>query len=328
MAQRRRRMKAVEQLIPGVTHDGLTALWERHGLGTIATIAPMAGGGVNPMLLVNDACVLRFNRRDPHLPKLAWEASLYRRMSQSSVSVCPQVLALDTARDLVPYDVLVLSYIAGVAADGVWPQLRAAVQEELSEELGRICGAIHSMPWNSYGEYVTLPQDSLQSARWADIVFDKFRRMYAQATALDLLPLPLLDALITTLSDGDAVLESAAAPALTHTDLQLSNVLLRQEQDRWRIVGVIDWEWALVADPIWEFAELWSSPDDLYPLPDAFLYGYKQRHPLPLDFRIRQRLYRLVHHFEMLLVCTRHWPDAPQSIQYHRAAIDRLLKLR
>lgn len=315
----------VEQHVAGVTTEALAALWERHGLPAITQVAPLGGGGVNPMLRINGDFVVRFNRRDPHLPKLAWEAAIYRRFVQRGAIPGPQVLALDTARDLVPFDTLVLSYIDGVAANTIWSELDHGEREAFSEELGRLCGTIHGLPWGSYGEYVALAGRGTQSVRWADVAYARFRRTLDHITAQALLPPRVLDALITTLNDNDAILNSAGAPALTHTDLQLSNVLARRSDSKWEIAAIIDWEWAIVADPAWEFADLWSSPTDFYPEPEAFVYGYRERHPLPGDFRVRQRLYRLLHHIEMLLVCTEFWPA---SVPDHHAAIARLLKSR
>jgi Ser/Thr protein kinase RdoA (MazF antagonist) len=135
----------------------------------------------------------------------------------------------------------------------------------------------------------------------------------------------LLDALVTTINDGDAVFNTASRPTLTHSDLGWWNVLLRQEHGRWRIVAILDWEWALTADAVWEFADLWSNPADPYPLPASFMSGYRERCELPFDMRVRQRLYRLLHHLEMMLVCHAHF--GREHLRYHLAAIEQLFKM-
>src|SRR5689334_12845677 len=57
------------------TAEQLGALGERHGIGPIASVRPLAGGIVNPVLLLDERVVLRINVRDavePKVPKEAW----------------------------------------------------------------------------------------------------------------------------------------------------------------------------------------------------------------------------------------------------------------
>jgi aminoglycoside phosphotransferase (APT) family kinase protein len=312
----------------GVTREGLAALLERRQLGSLETIKTLEGGTVNPLLLINDRLVLRFNRRDPDLPKLRWEALIYQRLQAIPDVPCPEVLALDTARDLVPFDVLILSYVEGMRADTVWSSLDAAAQEQISEELGRICGVVHSLEWPVYGEFVSVADQSLCSLRWTDIVCRKIERAYTRAAALSALPTRLLDGLVTALNDGDAVFGASSPPTLTHADLWLPNVVLRQDGGSWQVAALLDWEWSIVADASWEFANLWSYPDDPYPLPDAFLAGYRSRRALPNDLRVRQRLYRLLYFFEGAVNLAEREGPQSSAAQFYRTAIERLLQAR
>lgn len=322
-------MSVEDQFLPEITREQLAALLERHNLGPLEQIETLRGGIVNPMLRVNRRMVVRINRRDPDLPKLAWEALVYRRLRAANVP-CPEVLALDTNRDLVPYDVLVLNYVEGVAGTAVWTELDLPAREALSEELGRICGTVHTLRWPVYGEFLSLDPPFVQSARWTDIVSSKIVQTYERASALNVLPPRLLDAVVTTLNDGDAIYNTASPPTLIHTDLSLSNVVLYQQDTRWSVAAVIDWEESLVGDAAWEFADLWSSRwgSSPYPLPDAFLYGYKERHALPPDFRVRQRLYRQLHFFEQTVAWAERLGAAAERVQYNRMALERLLDVR
>lgn len=311
--------------IPGVTEEGLAALLERHGLGALQSVSRLEGGTVNAMLLLNGQLVLRLNQRDPHLPKLSWEQLIYQRLRRSTDVPCPEVLALDLQRDLVPFDALVLSYVEGVTGASIWSSLDRPTQEQLSEALGRMCGTIHGLHWPVYGEFVSVAATPLQSIRWTDIINRKIRDTYERALPLDLLPPPLLDGLITMLNDGDAVFNTAARPTLTHTDLWLSNVLLRQGRAGWEIAAIIDWEWAIIADSAWEFADLWADPFDPYPLRESFMHGYRERHALPLDLRVRQQLYRLLYSFEAMVNSAQRAGSESAGVRHYRAQIERLL---
>lgn len=311
--------------IAGVTRERLAALLERHQLGPVDTIALLDGGTVNPMLLINQQFVLRFNRRDPALPKLRWEALIYQRLRRDTDVPCPDVLALDTAQDLVPFDVLMLSYVAGVRADTIWPTLDSATQEQLSEDLGRICGTIHSLRWPVYGEFLLADSTAIRSAHWTDVIGHKIERAYERAQRTGALSPRLLDGLVTVLNDGDALFNTASPPTLTHSDLWLPNVIVRQAAGGWQIAALLDWEWSIVGDAAWEFGSMWSEPNDPYPQPDAFMSGYRTRHTLPSDLRVRQRLYRLLHFFEMATLLAERAGAQHASMQTYATAIERLL---
>lgn len=325
MAKRRRRMNeqamnGPEMITPEVSRADLAALLERHGLGPLETVDALnAGAGT---LLVNGEIAIRCSAQSSSLRK---EALIYRRLALLPDVPGPEVLALDTARDLLPCDALLLRHVPGVVGSAVWASLDSVQREQISEELGRICGMIHSLPWSVYGGLIPEDIHELRSARWTDVVLQKAVRVYNQASRRGLLSRRVLDAFATTISDSDSVITAPELPVLTHTDLGMWNVLLRQEGARWQIAAILNWDAALTADPAWEFATLWSVPINAYPLPDSFMHGYKERHLPPRDLHIRQRLYRTIYHLEQAL----HLSDRPradsQIMSIHLTAIERLL---
>jgi len=322
-------MKQTEALPPGVSYQGVEALLARHGFGALRSVQRMDGGISNAMLRINDGLVLRLNTGDPNRPKLRWEALIYRRLQREGGMLGPEALALDTDRDLVPFDALFLSWVDGVAADTVWPSLGEPQRETLSEELGRRIGAIHMLRWPAYGER-GLGVEGALSPRWTDVVFHKTARAYQRAVALNVFAPRTLDSIVTTLNDGEAVFDAASAPALVHTDLWLANVVLRQVEGSWIVAAVVDWEDALVADAAWEFADLGSRRygAPAYPLLGAFVYGYRERHPVAGDLQVRRRLYRLLHFFEHAVRCAGQLGATAERTLHNIRAIERLLQAR
>jgi hypothetical protein len=312
-------MSEQEMIVPGVTRAALSDLLERYQLGPLQSVQPF--DGIANTLLVNADLLLRF-AADPAL--LRKEALIYRRLRQLAGVPCPELLALDTQADLLPGAVLLLRHAPGVLGSTVWPDLDSMQREQISEELGRICGTIHNLRWSVYGGL--LPDDAeAQSARWLDIVMRKAVRVYQQAGQRDLLSRHVLDAFATTISDGDAIINASEMPVLTHTDLGMWNVLLRQDGGHWHVAALLGWNTALAADPAWEFAALWSTPASAYPLPDSFMYGYKEFHMPPADLRVRQRLYRAIYHLERAIQLSAGSVVEPEIVAIHLTAIQRLL---
>ncbi len=315
-------------LLPGITREGLAALLERHGLGGLQSVVPLSPSHPAPMLLVNGEIVLRFNRNEPELPMLAWEAAIYRRLRRATDVPGPHVLALDTRRDLLPADVLCLSYVEGVGGYTIWSRLDQAAREHVSEELGRMCATVHGLSWPVYGQFLGFGPSAVQSGRWTDIINHKIVEVYEQAQQVALLAPAVLDELIAVLNDGDALFDTPSLPTLAHTDLGLWNVVLRQEGSEWHVAAILDWRRSIVADAAWEFAQLWRDPAELYPVSDSFMHGYKERHPLQDDLRVRQRLYRLLSFCEQAVVCAKQFGVSAERTQFFLAGISRLLKPR
>ena len=308
------------EIAPGLTQAGLAALLEHYQLGALQTVQRI--DTPHQSLLVNGTLLVRYDAARPS--PLRKEVFIYRRLRRLDDVPCPEVLAFDTGREFVPFDVLVLQQIDSVLATTIWSQLDAAQHEQISEELGRICGLIHTLPWTLYGE-VGSDARSAQSARWIDIIMQKTARAYRHAVQHNVVSQHILDAFVTTMSDGDAILNAAEPPVLTHSDLGLSNVLLHQVGSRWRVAALLGWESAIVAESAWEFASLWSTPLNLYPQPYAFMHGYKELRLPPPDLRTRQRLYRVLHHLEQLSALHAQPNAELERINVHYAAVERLL---
>lgn len=307
--------------------EAVAALLERYQLGQLHKVERLPSAEGDPMLLVNGELMMRFSQSDAQSSVLAKEALIYRRLRLITDVACPDVLAFDTQHDLVPFDVLVQTHVQGQSGNAVWSKLDTLARELLSEELGRMCAAMHNIPWSVYGDLVPDGLNFIQSARWTDVVLRDLEVMYNYVAEHSLLPQRLLDGLLTTVNDGDAIFDAAEAPVLTHAALGWSNILLQQNGSQWHLVGIVDWKQARLADAAWEFASLWHDPEALYPLPDAFMYGYKERRALPKELRIRQRFYRLLDHFRMLSVCHQQFASEPAHAQGHVTAIERLLRL-
>jgi aminoglycoside phosphotransferase (APT) family kinase protein len=136
----------------------------------------------------------------------------------------------------------------------------------------------------------------------------------------------LIDGVLTEINDGDSVLETASLPALVHGDLHAGNFLLKQQDADWHVTAILDWEWAFTADAAWEFAALDFRRSDADPVGDAFLYGYRERHPVQSDLRSRVHLYRLMLHLEGAVIAQRHFASDPNLRRRHEYVLRRLLR--
>ena len=100
----------------------LATLLEHHHLPALRSVEPVAVDDPYSLIL-NGEMVLLLNVEAPDQPLLAKEAAIYRNLARSTEVPCPEVLALDTTREIVPHDALILSRIVGTNAAAIWHTL-------------------------------------------------------------------------------------------------------------------------------------------------------------------------------------------------------------
>jgi aminoglycoside phosphotransferase (APT) family kinase protein len=302
--------------------ETIAALLERHHLPALQTVEPVAADEPYSLIL-NGEMVLLLNAEEPDRPLLAKEAAIYRNLARLTDVPSPEVLALDTTRETVPHEALILSRIAGTNAATIWQTLSQEMREAISEEAGRICGAIHRLRWPAYGDFIPSTGTFGPHPRWIDMLLARLERVSYRAAETGAVPQMLIDAVVTEINDGDSLIDTASAPVLVHTNIHTGNLLLEQRDGAWHVAALLDWEQALAADAAWEFAGLWMRTAEREPLEDAFLYGYRERHPPQIDLASRIHLYRLLIHLEAAIVTQ---TRDPERRAYHEAILRRMLR--
>ena len=297
--------------------EAVAALLERHNLPSLESIDPVPADATDSFL-INGRLVLRLDRDEHPSAKLAKEALIYRRLRRSTDARCPEVIALDTTRDLIAAEVLIYTQPAGVRASDVWDSLPAAARDAVSEEAGQMCGAIHNLQWAGYGDFNVATGTFGQYPRWTDLMLARAERLATRAMECGALPEPVVFAALTELNDGDSVLTASSPPRLVHSDIHAGNLLIEEHDGHWRITALVGWSRALTADAGYEFATIsMSRPDRKLP-GDAFVHGYRERHLLQVDLRSRVHLYQVLLHLEGALV-------NPERRWEHEQALRRLL---
>jgi aminoglycoside phosphotransferase (APT) family kinase protein len=186
------------------------------------------------------------------------------------------------------------------AADG-WETLKDRRKLGLCRELGVITGKLHSVAGSWFGDVlgtqrVTSFEQSVESE--VDALLES--GVVPDGAALR-------QAITKVLSSLD---RSASTPALTHGDLWLPNILVRDG----RIGCVLDFEHATYADRFRDFGKLDEHIFDAFPAGrDVFLEAYAATCPLPGDWEQRLDLAHLLHSLGMYVYFQRWTPRwAPQ----------------
>ncbi len=309
------------------TDAQLAAVAARWELGPLHSVAPLAGGVVNPAWLLNGQAVLRINQREPDSPKIAKEAWALRWVAGRLGTVgVPAVLAVDTDRRILPYDYLLLEYLPGRPGDTLWSTATYAEQADLSQQLGATLARLHSLPLpgDRYGGWDTATAMLGTDESWAAVTACHTDHLLAQAADLALLPADELAVVRAWFVAYRTCVPVRPPRSLVHGDFGLWNAMCLQPAAGAPLISaVFDFEWAQVGPAALDFPPLFADPTD--PLDSAaFLAGYTAGGRLPPAFVQQAHYYALAYHLDLLGVVHRHW--AGQGGEAHRVAIATLLR--
>jgi aminoglycoside phosphotransferase (APT) family kinase protein len=307
----------------------LAAIAARYGLGPPAAWRALAGGVVNPVLLLNERGVLRINVRTLDDPKVAKEAWVLARLAGDPPPLgvrVPTVLGADTSRTILPYDYLLLDFVPGRPGSEVWESASATERVDLSRQLGAILARLHvlPLPGADYGGWNPATASLGADADWRGMVAERAARLLVQAANLRILPAAHLANVRAWLAAHAAAVPAVPQRALTHGDFGLWNAMVAPGPAGrgWTITAVFDFEWAQAGPPALDFVPiLHDAADPLDPV--AFLGAYSGGAPLDPGLLRETHYYQMLYHLDLLGVVHRYWGG--QGGDPHEAGIARLL---
>lgn len=258
--------------------------------------------------------LVKVPRRQPEAEHLRRLLVSTRRAAEGGVPVV-RFRALLGWHDELAGPVLVQEFQAGEPASAVWERSGDDHRLALSGELGRIVGQLHRIEGNWFGD----PLGAERAPSWGLAVEAELDGLLGQVAddLTDLVP-AVRSASVAAVKALD---DSASVPALTHGDLWLPNVLVRDG----KVSCLLDFEHARYADRFRDFGKLDEHIFDGFPAGrEAFLQSYQATCPLPADYRARIELGSLVHALTMHCYFRRWAPQwAPQYADQVRAWLDR-----
>lgn len=175
---------------------------------------------------------------------LSTEAAVYRLAAAHPDLLMPRVLLFDTSHEHVASDVLVASYLDGVP----WHTLTDLTADQrltVERRLGAYMTRLHAVTGEAFG-YPASP--SLQAPTWRE-AFSRMVSAVLDDAATWGVGIPA-GRIVEAMERHGHELDVVTVPALVHTDLWEGNIFL--DPQTLEIVGVIDTERAIFADPLYE----------------------------------------------------------------------------
>ncbi len=223
---------------------------------------PVTGGLVNTNLKITldhplNTVLLRLFQREPLKARI--EAALDALLGD----VVPRArfLHFDETNPVTGHPYAVLQWIDGVQLGAAASAADEAALAELGARTGAVLAQIHAFHFDRHGFFaadlsvpagIDLDRAGLLAFIWQCLCDGPGgERLGAELTAR-------LFAFVER--EGDRLNAWLGVPALTHADFNPSNILVRCEEEAWRIAAVLDWEFALSATPALDFGNLLRPP--------------------------------------------------------------------
>lgn len=292
----------------------LDSLCRSNGLGRVRTYVPMPSAAINLALRADTVdgarVMIRVNRRDKDEPKWERERDVYALLHRVAPDVpVPTVLFTDSSRSTVPWPVQVSTWLDGVPGDDGTIE----VDRLPHAELGRLVARLHRVSVPHFG-WPRPRHGTAADHSWPEYVRALTTESLAEAAGTGCLTPSELAAVRQWVDRCALTLGSGlpGAPVLVHGDLHWGNVLLAERAGTLTITGLVDFEWALGADPVYEWA--WATREVRHS--SDVLRAYRASGGAGPEPK-RQGLYRVLQSLNMLGLAARHWGKDHPAFKGH-----------
>lgn len=275
-----------------ISNDTIGKILDKHNLENLKSIIPIKTGLINPVFLINDSYVLRIDKSEQlknvsgHETRFEREAFLYKLLPQKGVPT-PTCLGLDSSGEIIQEKYIIVFYIKGKSLSNGFKKCDKETQKELSLQMGKLLRKIHSvLPQKLDGDGNLFGPRKDWKKR-----YEKEFNIYLDAAIKDKYFNWKVEREIKEIFEKFQYQVSNLSNELrlVHGDFSSSNIQI----DEGKIVGVFDFEWSHIGDPLWDLQKLPIN----FQLGDGFsrenfLKGYGMEHPTEEE-QIRIKMYCL-----------------------------------
>jgi fructosamine-3-kinase len=202
-----------------------------------SSISRLEGGLVNTVLRLDfdhppHHAVVKLHGADGDT--LAAEARALDYLRSETVCPVPGVYLHDDSRRLIPHCFLLLEYISGACLKDL--DLEPAERADIEAQLADVLAELHGHEGDGWGD-VTVPQ---RSSAWADVFAARLAEVRAQPEVIARLESDVLAKVDSAIDAVPFALADSGRPTLVHGDVWDGNMIVRREDDRWRLAALVD----------------------------------------------------------------------------------------
>jgi len=219
------------------------------GLANTNIRVHLSGGG-QPLLL-------RIFVRDPEQAK--------KELSVSELIAdrvpCPRFFYFSSSNPVTGHPYLIREWVEGIRLEKAAPEMARQEIVALGNSVGATLAAIHSYTFQRGGFF----DDNLNVAVPIDLgsrgLIEFGRQCLIEGAGEERLGSKLAAELMQFLASEAGLLDEwTGPPCLSHSDFGGSNIIVRKGSAAWKVVAVLDWEFAFSGTPFFDFGNLLRRP--------------------------------------------------------------------
>lgn len=238
-----------------ISDNTIKEILNKYNLGNLKSVVPIKTGLINPAFLINNSYILRIDKNkhlkhvQGHDTRFEREAFLYNLLPKRGIHT-PQCLGFDSSREIIPEKYIIISYIKGTSLSDGFKDLDKKTQQKLSFQMGEILVKIHGITPEDLDSGGQLFGPKVNWKKLYEKEFD----LYLEKAMEEKYFSPEIEAEIKKiyLQFQNKVSDLDSNLRLTHSDFSAGNIQMKDG----KIVGIFDFEWSHVGDPLWDLQKL------------------------------------------------------------------------
>jgi aminoglycoside phosphotransferase (APT) family kinase protein len=212
--------------------------------------------------------IIRFSNNTKGEFNLSKERYVLEVLRENNLPV-PRIFAFYFPEDHKEEGYMILEKINGTRLDIIWDSLNRKDKIQIAEEIGALASKIHGIKLSAFGkieENGKISSDDQFKFRkqGQEIPYSDFLRNYLQGPLKDLARLlaykrissDFVCSLMKYVSDNIDIADYQSEPTLVHGDLHSGHIFVEKTEGEYRIVGLIDIEFASSLSPEYDFIKL------------------------------------------------------------------------
>ena len=230
--------------------DDVQKILGKYDLGELNSVEEIKEGLINPVYLINGRYVLRIEvhayEQNPN--KLKRESILFRFLPKFGVPT-PHLIGFDDSKEIIETPYMLLNFIPGKNLKQSFGDLNEKQQKTISYQLGETVKKIHSVSLEDIGVGNEGIFGNIE--KWVAKSIIEFETYWQVVKDKNYLTDEVKAEILSTFGQFKNHSWDNVG-RLTHGDFSPSNIQIYNG----KIVGIFDFEYSFIADPLWDLQKL------------------------------------------------------------------------
>ncbi len=216
--------------------------------------------------LDNKNVILRisFNRKEEvNIHKEEWMIKQYKKTG----APVPKIYAVKSEKD---FDYMLLEKFKGENLEKIWTNISRKEKIQVGEEIGKLLKKLHSITFKEFGEITDKglkveesfkfrqAGKAVKMSPWVAKLFKDCFVDFSKLIAQDLVTKEQSAQIVKYLHSHTPMIKKCK-PVLAHMDFNLGHLFVQKINKKWKITGLIDFEFAKAYAPEFDFIKLHRS---------------------------------------------------------------------